>query len=341
MKRQSGFTLVETVVALALTLIVMAAVYGLLSRGQETFRREPEVTAVLQNARNGLERISGDLALAGYKTPGASAIIWSDGGGINPDQITIIYADPDVPTTEPVKCGGAGVGGGGGPCGTISQSSTLLLDPRTMDPLLDDPAQAYSQGMILFAIETADCNGDGQVGIYPFEVTQPPVVSSAGGATTLNLNHNPGNTMSELNPPGGFNGQVHPDCALVGRYRVIQYRVSPSPATPNPNLERRDLAINEPWIPLSANVENLQFQYASENNPTPADIPAPPNGNDPLSWITRVSVTVGARSESRNLQGGSAGVFSPDHSHLRKTFGTSVNLRNVSFEISNSRRPPT
>jgi len=334
---QSGFTLVETMIALALTMIVMAAVYGLLARGQESFRREPEVTAVQQNARNGLERISSDLEMAGYKTPSASAVIWSDGGGINPDQITIIYADPDVPTTEPLKCGGAGAGGGGGPCGTINQSSTLLLDPRTMDPLLDDPTQAYSQGMILFAIEKSDCNDDGLVGIYPFDVTQPPVLSGAGGAPTLNVNHNPGNTMTELNPPGGFNGLVHPDCAVVGRFRVIQYRVSPAPVTPNPNLERRDLGINEPWTPLSANIENLQFQYATDNNPALADIPLPPNGNDPLTWITRVSVSIVGRSESTNLQGGSAGVFSAEQTHLRKAFATSVNLRNVSFEISNSR----
>jgi len=326
---ERGFSLIETLIALVLTMIVMAGVYGLLQKGQRSFRREPEITDLNQSTRNGLDMIARDLTIAGFKTPASTAILWADGGGLNPDQITIIYADPDIPTSEPLKCGGAGAGGGAGPCGTIEQSSVLNIEPNTMDPQLDDPTQAYQSGQILMALETSDCNGDGQIGFYPFELTQPPRITNAGGGDVLNLNHNP-SAMSGLNAPGGFNGQVHPDCAVVGVFRVVQYRVNPPPPTPNPDLERRDLTRVEPWTAVSRNIENLQVQYAVGAGNVFVDTPALPT-DDPATWITRVQVTVAGRTESVNLEGASQGVFQAQDTHVRRTFSTTVSLRNIFF----------
>jgi type II secretory pathway pseudopilin PulG len=328
---EDGFSLVELVIAVALTIVVMGAVFGLLTRGQRSFNREPQVADLNQSARVGLDMISRDLTIAGYKTPGASALIWTDGGGINPDEITIVYADPDIPTSIPLQCGIAGVGGGGGPCGTINNSSTLYLNPDSLDPHIADATQAYDVGMILSALETSDCNNDGQTGIYPFELTQPPSMTSAGGLPTLQINHNPGADPSGLNLPGGFNREVHPDCAIVGFFRIIQYRISPLPPTANPLLERRDLSIVQPWTPVANNIENLQFQYATALNDM-VDSPPIPFQDDPLTWVNRVRVTVSGRTESTNLEGASVGPFSADDTHLRKTFSTAVSLRNLSFQ---------
>jgi hypothetical protein len=275
--------------------------------------------------------ISRDLTMAGYKTPGAAAILWVD-GGVNPDEITVVYADPDVPTSEPMKCGSAGAGGGGGACGTINNSSTLNLEIETLDPYLADAAQAYEAGMILFALETADCNDDGQIGLYPFEITQPPLVNRTNGHDTLQINHNPGNQESELNVPGGFNREVHQDCAIVGFFHVIQYRVSPPLPTRNPVLERRDLSNADPWIPVANNIENLQFQYATAAISEMIDVPTTPVQSDPLTWINRVRVTVLGRTESTNLPGGSEGAFAAEDTHVRNTFSTAVSLRNLTFQ---------
>jgi len=326
-RSEGGFSLVEVMVALVLTLSVMAAVFGLLQRGQESFRREPEISDLNQSARSGVDMISRDLVMAGYKTPAHSAVLWSDGGLITPDEVTVIYADPDVPTSEPLKCSAQG----GGPCNTIDQSSTLNIDPDTLDPYQAYPEQSYHEGMILFAIETDDCNGDGAVGIYPFEVSLPPTMTSAGGSPTLKITHNPGHEVTGTNVPGGFNGQVHPDCAIIGRFRVIQYRISPLPPSPNPTLERRDLSDGQPWIPVAKNIENLQLQYALGNSTNFVDVPAIPNLDDPATWITRVRLSVVGRSDSTNLQGGSEGVFDPDDTHVRKTFATTVSLRNMAL----------
>ncbi len=144
----------------------MGSVFALLGDGQETFVREMDVSHMQLSTRHALRAVSRDITMAGFRTPPASSILWTDGSGLTPDELTVIYADPDTPVSLPVQCGGGGQGGGGGPCGTINQSSTLLLDPETMDPKPADPEYAYNDKMVLAAIETGDCNEDGQEDIY-------------------------------------------------------------------------------------------------------------------------------------------------------------------------------
>ncbi len=339
--RARGFSLIEVMISVLITLVVMAAVFLLLQRGQRSFHREPEVADMQQNARSGLDRINRDLLMAGYKTPPAMAVLWDDGGGITPDSITIVFADPDVPTASPIT---------GAAASTIENSSTLFLDTSTLDPSPGDPNNSYAQGMTLMAIETADCNGDGQIGFHIFETTQQSQCTSAGGpggppsgggptggggaCDTLMVNHNP-SAMSGLNTPGGFNGTVQADCAIVGFFRVIQYRINPPPPAENPSLERRDMSINEPWSPVANNIENLQFRYVIANSPLEVDAPpAAPDPANPLTWIVGVNPTVSGRTQSDNLEGASQGVFAAEDTQVRKAFSTSVSLRNVAASES-------
>jgi len=335
---EHGFSLIEVLLAIMLTVIVMASVFAVLHRGQRSFEREPEVADMQQNARSGLARVSADLVMAGYKTPPAMAVLWEDGGGINPDSITIVFADPDVPTASPFT-GAAG--------STIESSSTLFLDTSTLDPAPGDPGNSYDQGMTLMAIETGDCNGDGQIGFHLFDTTQDSQCTSAGGpgggggppgggggCDTLMVNHNPSAT-SGLNAPGGFNGSVQADCAIIGFFRMIQYRINPPPPAANPSLERRDLSINEPWTPVANNIENLQFRYLIANSPLEVDAPpAAPDPANPLTWIVGVNPTVSGRTQSVDLEGASQGVFATEDTHVRKAFSSSVSLRNVAAAAS-------
>jgi hypothetical protein len=313
----------------------MASVFMLLQKGQNSFRREPEVSDMNANARFGIDRIARDLTVAGYNTPGNMTIMWLDGGGITPDELTIVYADPDIPVSRPVPCGPQG----GGPCNTIGTSSTLNLDPETFSPMPGDFEESYDDGMMLFALQGP--NGDPACdnfapGIVPFEVTQTPTCTGAGGNNsgpggcgTVNVNHNPGNGVTDVNPPQGFQNDVSSQCAVIGLFHVVQYRINPLPPAPSPSLERRDITLGEPWTPISANIENLQVQYnqgvAGDNfEDEPSTLPS----GDPNTWITRVRVTVTGRSDSRNLQGASQGVFAAEDTYLRRSFTTTMSLRN-------------
>jgi len=333
--RTAGFTLIELLIAITITLIVMASVFALLNTSQQSFQRENEVAEMQMSTRSGVARMSRDLTMAGYRTPPMTAILWKDGGGINPDEVTIIYADPDVPLSQPLQCGGAGRCGGGGPCGTIGQSATLFIEPRSFDPAPANTEEAYQDGMVLMAIETEDCNEDGQHGIFPFELTQAPSMTMAGSKETLQLNHNPGRASTDLNEPGGFNREVQEDCALIGRFRVISYRVSPLPPVGNPTLERRDLSVAADWIAVAHNIENLQVQYGTGASLDLQDEPAQAPNDDPLTWINRVAISLTGRTESVNLKGASEGVFNPADTYVRKTVSSMVSLRNVVAEASN------
>jgi hypothetical protein len=189
--------------------------------------------------------------------------------------------------------------------------------------------------MILMAIETEDCNQDGQPGIFPFELTQPPNLTMASGKPTLQLNHNPGNASTNLNEPGGFNRQVQEDCAVIGRFRVISYRVSGPPPVGNPTLERRDLSEDPRWLAVAHNVENLQIQYGIGDSQALQDVPPQTPNDDPQTWINRVRLNLTGRTESTNLSGASAGVFDPGDTYVRKTLTSMVSLRNVVLEASN------
>jgi type II secretory pathway pseudopilin PulG len=319
---QTGFSLVEMMVAMLITMIVMASVFTLLQKGQTSFQREPEVAEMNQNSRYGLDMVVRDLTDAGYgdDLPVLFAVVPSDGGGDTPDEVTIVFADADYPTVLP-----------GPPYGPLQNSAVAWADPDTFTPPQDDPESAYADGDILFAIETDDCDGDGEIGIVPFELTQDPQM--AGGK--LKLQHNPGQSESGLNRPGGFNGEVEGDCAVFGVFRMITYRVNPLPPADGVSLERREVGIDgdNTWYPVANNIENLQVQYAVGDSDVFVDDPASPDSADPSTWITQVRVTLNGRSQSTDLQGARAGDFA-DGNRLRNSFTTTVLLRNITAKAA-------
>ena len=344
-----GFSLIEVLVAIVITMIVMASVFTLLQKGQESFRREPEVADMTANARAGLQRISVDLTVAGYITPASMAIMWSDGGGVpaRPDELTIIYAEPDVPTVKPLCDTPAGCKQ------NIRFSSIVEIDPTTFKPELIDIQSkkaitaAYKDGMTLTAIQFPDLDDPDCAtvlpGIVPFTLTQDPQCTGGKPKTGpdgepiaackgANLNHNPGKKGGGVNLPKGFQADVVGECAVIGLFHIVQYRIFPLPPAENPALERRDLALTGDageWTPVAANIENLQIQYSQGLVENFQDVPPlTPNDDQPDTYIVGVRVSVFGRSESTNLQGATQGVFAAEDTHLRRTFTTTLSLRN-------------
>lgn len=348
---QHGFSMIEVLISLLITVGIMSSVFLLLQRGQRAFAREPELADVHANTRSGLDRIAADLTMAGFNTPPNLAVMWRDGGG-GPDELSIIYADPEVPISRPKPCGtgGGNQKNGGGPCNTIGTSSTLNLDPYSMNPVPLDYETAYRAGMILFALQGPNgdpaCDGVAPA-IVPFEVTQPPNCTGAGGTkngpvgcATLMLNHNPGKDASGMNPPNGFDNDVSVDCAVIGLFHVVQYRLNPLPPAENPSLERRDVVLGEDWSPVAGEIEDLQVQYVQGFGDAFQDEPtwAPMTG-DPSTWVSQVRVTVSGRSAMTDLEGSSVGAFA-DGARLRRSFTTTMSLRNQLYHATESMMEP-
>jgi prepilin-type N-terminal cleavage/methylation domain-containing protein len=104
-KRQSGFTIIELMVALVISAIVTAAVYAIFITQQKTYAIQSGVTDMQQNARAALMLMVRDLRMAGADI-GSSFTVQDyagtnitdqdvrvvQGTGDDPDEITMVYA---------------------------------------------------------------------------------------------------------------------------------------------------------------------------------------------------------------------------------------------------------
>src|SRR4029450_3035333 len=107
-RAQAGFSLVELMIALVITLIVSGAIFGLLTGGQSAFRVQPERTDGHQHIRRAMDLIMRDIATAGDGspafiqtfTPGLNAIGPPGPEGPNPDQLEI-FGNPGSFAPEP------------------------------------------------------------------------------------------------------------------------------------------------------------------------------------------------------------------------------------------------
>jgi prepilin-type N-terminal cleavage/methylation domain-containing protein len=116
-RNEAGFSLIELMIAMTVTLIVCGAIYGLISGAKNAFRREPELSDRQQNTRIAMSLIEQDVQAAGIGLPpfvqafaptvnGASV----DGFGPNgEDVLEIIVGLPGCPLTD--VCLGPGVVG--------------------------------------------------------------------------------------------------------------------------------------------------------------------------------------------------------------------------------------
>lgn len=85
--KEHGFTLVELLVAMAITAVVMAAVYSLYKTQQDSYIAQDQVVEMQQNVRASLYQMARDLRMAGFnpqRAPNVGGFVTQlpdDGGG--------------------------------------------------------------------------------------------------------------------------------------------------------------------------------------------------------------------------------------------------------------------
>jgi len=65
-QNQSGFTLVELLIAMVVAMLVSAAVYASYKVQQQTYKVQTQVTEIQQNLRAGMEMMTREMKMAGY-----------------------------------------------------------------------------------------------------------------------------------------------------------------------------------------------------------------------------------------------------------------------------------
>jgi prepilin-type N-terminal cleavage/methylation domain-containing protein len=325
-----GFTLIEVLISMVITLIVMAAVFALLSGGQRSFRREPEVADLQQTARAALDMVSRDALQAGAGLPpefpafttGAIDPMVGDGGA-NPDSIEIVGA----------------VGG----AGEKSVESAAVLsgsfggDPSTSTFTLDQDWSNFKVGELVLLWDNAPLNGYWIMGyVTAVQPGPPPVITIAAAPTDTKFGGPlPTNYQGRSTTvPAAWNP------TLVTPVTVVRYFTQPDPTMgpgtgPPPNALMRTVNFGVP-SPV-AYLEDFQIVYlvggtlpANEQDNPPDPQPNVTVGIDGTTIVNGVRIQVSARSLSENLEGSTTG----NGNFIRKSFSSSVNPRNITAGLA-------
>ncbi|WP_455208162.1 PilW family protein [Kaarinaea lacus] len=94
--QQCGFTIIEIMVAITLSMILIAGVIQIYLSSKESFRVQNELSRLQENQRIAIEFLQRDISKAGFVPYNGSPIPVAnvtvvDGGGNNSDSITIAY----------------------------------------------------------------------------------------------------------------------------------------------------------------------------------------------------------------------------------------------------------
>jgi len=303
---QSGFSLIELMVALVCTLLVSGAIYGLLSSGQGAFRREPEVADMQQNLRLAMDTISRDVATAGTGTVLAATFAQT----FLPNLDSIDLPRPNFP--------------GCTTCSGNTDELSLMTTHSSCEPEAVCSQATGSPGHIWMKAQTT-CTalddtpiilmGDSTWTIrHATNVTQDSGQAPCIAGQHANLTF-AAEAAGRLNASGGlcvFNGFGSNPLSCTPTYLlngdVVTYRINLG-GDGVPNLERgsaRSLATTgSQFQVLARGIDDLQVEYATANDPTTFVAGAPLVLNNNYSTlITQVRITLSGRTTNQpNLTG--------------------------------------
>lgn len=291
--RQAGFSLVELMVAMVITLIVSGAIYGLIAGGESAFKRDPEISDRQQNIRVAMDEIQREIVEAGNKLGLYYQVfgIPCDGVGImrknmlgqndaNTDHLIIYTANdacPDAPVNTANPFNGDNI---------VSQADF----PNCY---ADDSMVAVIYGNYEGAQWGFAHRFHGQATMVNF----PPGLNNAAS----------GSQIQDVASLHSYNGMTP---TAVVSMQTIRYEVANEPDG-TPGLWRsttggRDLALGGAYVPapglnatpglwqlIARGIEDMQIQYLQGNAwvDTPTVIL-----NNGTTVVTQVRVTLQART---------------------------------------------
>jgi len=343
MKRQSGITVVEILVGLALSLIILAGVMHIFINNKQTYRVQEAFARLQESGRFAINFIARDLRMAGYmgcagKTVGtpenradyypndglADDVATFDGSGIRGYK----YSDLPIQLSNSVSLTAANVVAGTEIVQIKRASSTGArvrtlpgTNPSTTELKLDKNTAygMFQQYDILFV---SDCK--------TADIFITTGVSSNPASPYITLTHAiPQNLTNDINPYGE-DAEVF---KLINATYYIGLNSANQPALFRQSLGNADSIITEELV---EGVEDMQILYGedTDDDGTPNyyvdldDVPPPA-----VDWnrVVSIRIELGVRSIEDNLAAKSKPLPNqPNVSdrRLRRTFTTSIAIRN-------------
>jgi type IV pilus assembly protein PilW len=370
---QAGFSLVELLIAMTITLIISGAIYGLLSGGQSAFRREPELTDRQQNARVAMNVIMRDIENAGsvgtsagtnrpfvqvFKTGLNACTGCPDGGSPNSadnvatDEIEMI-TNTGTLENEAVCTDGTTANGGTTTNVQLMRPVTIPANTVVMVFMADDTWTLRTVTSSSVVHDTValpgGCNDTNTLG-------SPFPAAAAVGHTQLNFANGDVNALNTATGPCNTNGwgsvAANTSCVVanISFANVVRYRIR-NDASGVPNLQRWSsdapsaftgaAAALAAYQTVARGIEDLQVRYhnvGTTATPGTWTVSAPAVTVGTYSTlIDQVEVTLTARSEARNIQG--ARNSASGRRNIRGSLTSTGTPRATLFNMANAPSP--
>lgn len=322
----AGFSLIELLVAMVITLIIVGSVVGLLTSGQSAFSTQPERTDRQQNLRVAMESIMRDVASGGVGMPNFVQVFTPGLNGVGPgvgvdgasltDEIEILTNTsgfgPELACHYP----------GGKSAVVRLQKGKTNVSPGPVLVFFYDGTYAVNYA--------TDVDGSNKTGASGGQV------ACDSGESHVQLNFNTGGDPSGMNDSKGIcqpnrlgmgnagsgthgcdgpepAGPATGECCEVNYITsgaLVRYWIERDPQG-MPNLWRVENGTKtSDWRQLLARgVEDLQVRYTRSDGVFPAttgtvsDEPVLVAANDYTTLTTQVQVTLSARTTAQRIQG--------------------------------------
>ena len=337
---ESGYSLLELMVAATLTVGLIGAVFALANRNQQVFVTESGVVDMNQNARTCIDLLTRDIQSAGVGLPvtagNFAAVFYTNGANSAPDSIMMINGDPFAPVADVTE--------------RAAGSAEFFLMPPP------DVAVTGSGSNAQFAYTYTDFKGNSiQKPIYKdyateprrylvydennammFTLTKNGQLTGNGSTERLKLQHNP---TGFLNPPSVFGtviGTEEPiyansQVALLGS--IVAYRLD----TNTRELMRTDDLQN--WYSVARGIIDFQIQYRvmqrNAANAIEEKVTSTPGDGVDRMASGALSVRRNIRSVVITIEAETADLPSNNPSYRRVTHKFEVSPRNLNLTNNN------
>lgn len=300
MKSQAGFSLVEIVVAIPMTLLTMGVVYAVLAAAQRSFVSDPARADRQQNIRVAMETIATDVAAAGVSLP---AFVQTFTPGLDDDPEA-----PTAPDRAPAHADGFEVltnleGHELEPvCGRTGGAVTRIFAANVWSDVPDGGvALILTSGDRWTARQLSRVSTEVAVDEMPCDTAVDHVVfqlTPGQGDPTLNV-------AGDLCAPSGLGTATEPgacEVVSVSPASIVSYRIRVG-EDGVPNLERRSSAsfsgrnYATAFEVVARGIEDLRLEYAQVGTPDVfRPTVSPVVAGDYRTLVSLVRITLAART---------------------------------------------
>ncbi|HKP88056.1 MAG TPA: prepilin-type N-terminal cleavage/methylation domain-containing protein [Blastocatellia bacterium] len=332
--RQSGFTIIEMVISLAIFTIVVGAIYGLLEVARAGRLNTTNRAEVLQNVRVGLNAVGRDAINAGVGYPNLGAMVPDDrtalvgaaaDGDNNPDFLTPVYAANNLNSVN----------------GVLTDQVTFLFVDDTFNGGASIPVSAISdQGVspTTLTIQPGFNNTPFSVGDLYLVTGQNGaalgVLTAKSGSNTLTFANTDPLNLNNAGAGAALNRVTPP--ASVLKVTAVTYHVADEDGngTGTGTLKRfvyggfnitAGIPIAGVDQPLAFGIENMQIQYVLADG-TVMDSPSAIQMED----IRQIRIAITVRSPDADPKNIDPATHQPRP--FRSTVTASFSTRNLVYE---------